>query len=103
MRIQLLALTMAFSALAGAALADGRAEATLQSPISKPVTVMAGEAFWNCKDSACVAEPASEQVLTVSACKTLVKAAGPISAYTIDRQALPANLIAKCNTVASAH
>jgi hypothetical protein len=101
MKIQVIALAAALSASAGSALADGRAEAALKTPLANPVTVMAGEAFWTCQRLTCVAEPASDQVLTVSACKTLVKAAGPITAYAIDRQTLPANLLAKCNTAAA--
>jgi hypothetical protein len=101
-KIHTLVLALIFSATAGAALADGRAEAKLLAPLAKPVTVMAGEAFWTCQGSNCVAEPASEQILTVSACKAVAKAAGPISAYGVDRRALPANLMVKCNAAALA-
>ncbi|MDR3513123.1 MAG: hypothetical protein P4L73_15910 [Caulobacteraceae bacterium] len=103
MKIQAIALAAALSALAGSALADGRAQATLQAPLTKPVTVLAGDAFWNCQGAACVAEPASEQILTVSACRTLVKQTGPLATYSIDRTNLPANLLARCNTAAVAH
>jgi len=97
MKVQVIALAAALSALAGSALADGRAQATLQTPLTKPITVVAGDAFWNCQGAACVADPASEQVLTVQACRILEKQTGPITAYGIDREVLPDHLLARCN------
>lgn len=100
MKFKLIMLAAAVSALAGPALADGRATATLKAPLDKPVTVLAGDAFWNCQGSTCVADPASDQVLTVSACRILVKQAGALTSYAIDRSQLPPNLLARCNTAA---
>ncbi len=110
MKLRTLLAAAALSACAGSALADGVGQATLQSPISKPVSVIAGDAFWNCAGASCVSGGATDQSLTISACKTIVKTVGgPVSAYSIGGSALPANLLAKCNaaapspTVASAH
>ena len=102
MKLRTLMAALALSACAGSALADGVGQATLLSPISKPVSVIAGDAFWNCAGASCASGGATDQSLTVSACKTIVKAVGPVSAYSIGSSALPANLLAKCNTAAPA-
>ena len=102
MKLRTLLAAAALSACAGSALADGVGQVTLQSPISKPVSIIAGDAFWNCAGSACASGGATDQSLTVSACKTIVKTVGPVSAYSIGGSTLPANLLAKCNAAAPA-
>jgi hypothetical protein len=99
MKFQVIALAAALSALAGSALADGRAQATLQTPLNKPITVVAGDAFWNCAGAACIADGATEQVLTIEACHTLEKQTGPITAYGIDKTPLPSHQLDRCNGV----
>jgi hypothetical protein len=105
MKIQILALAAAVSAMAGAAFADGPAQATLQTPVAKTINVIAGEAYWTCEGPACTAGGASGQSLTVSACKEIAKAVGPVTAYTVDGSSLSATQLAKCNAsvMASAH
>ena len=97
MIIRTLALAAAFSAIAGAALADGGGQATLQSPLAKRVEVVAGDGYWVCQGSACSAGAATDQSLTVSACKDLVKAAGPVTAYSVGSGVLKPAQIAKCD------
>ena len=97
MMIRTLALVAAFSAVAGAALADGRAEATLQKPVPSAVKTIAGDAAWSCLGTVCAAFPATEAVQSVSVCKALVKAAGPVASYSYDGKAFPPDLIARCN------
>lgn len=99
MKFQIIALAAVLSAIAGSALADGRAQATLQAPLSKPITVVAGDAFWSCAGASCVADQATDQVLTVEACRVLEKQTGPITAYAIDRNTLPSHLLDRCNGV----
>jgi hypothetical protein len=100
MKIQVVALAAALSAIAGAAFADGSAQATLQSPVTKTINVIAGEAYWTCQASTCTAAGASGQTLTVSACKDVVRAAGPVTAFTVDQNGLKEEQLAKCNAVA---
>jgi len=83
--------------LAGAALADGRAEATLQKPVPAAVKTIAGDASWSCAGSACAAYPATEAVQAVSVCRALVKVAGPVASYSFDGKAFPPDLLARCN------
>jgi hypothetical protein len=103
LKFQTLALALAFSALAGAALADGPAQATLQNPVAKTINVIAGDGYWTCEGSTCSAGGASDQSLTIDACRTIVKAAGPVTAYQVDGRNLPDALLAKCNGAAKAH
>jgi hypothetical protein len=97
MKFRVLALAAAVSALAGAALADPAGQASLASPVAKTTNVIAGDGYWTCQASTCTSGAATDQSLTVSACKTIVKAVGPVTAYSIAGRALPDNLLAKCN------
>ncbi|QUD86862.1 CC_3452 family protein [Phenylobacterium montanum] len=97
MIVRTLALVAAFSALAGSALADGRAEATLQKPVASPVKAIIGDASWSCLGTVCAAFPATEAVQSISVCKQLVKAAGPVASYSFDGKAFPPDLLARCN------
>jgi hypothetical protein len=97
MIIRTLALAAALSALAGAAFADGVGHATLQTPLAKRVEAIAGDGYWVCQGTSCSSGGASDQSLTISACKDLVKAAGPVSAYSIGDAALKPEQLAKCD------
>lgn len=97
MIIRILALAAAGSLAAGGAWADGVAQATLQSPLAAPITLIAGDAQWTCQGATCTAPMAQEGVLTVQTCRTLAKATGAITAYSVDDRALPAPLLARCN------
>ena len=97
MKIRTLALVVAFSGMAGAALADARAEATLQKPVTGVVKTIAGEASWSCLGTVCAAYPASESVQSVSVCRALAKVAGPIASYSFDGKPFAADLLTRCN------
>jgi hypothetical protein len=98
MTIRVLALAAALSALAGSAFAYGGAtQATLLHPVATPVEVIAGDGVWNCAASACTSGSATEQSLSVSACKTIVKQAGPVTAFTVSGASLKDAEIARCN------
>jgi hypothetical protein len=99
MIIRTLALVVALSALAGSALAgdEDRATATLKSPVASPVRTMAGDVSWSCLGTVCAAYPATESVLSVSVCKALAKAAGPVATYSLGSKAFTPDMIARCN------
>ena len=97
MKIQSLILAAGLSLMAGSAFADGGGVATLQSPIAKPIELIARDGYWNCAASSCTAGGATDQSLSVSACKTIVKAAGPVTSFKVGSGALPDKLLAKCN------
>ncbi len=101
MKIQILSLAVAVSALAGAAKADGAAIAALQNPIPEAISVIAGDAYWTCQGVVCTTGSASGQSLTIDACRTIVKTAGPVTAYTVDGSALRPPLLARCNAIAA--
>jgi hypothetical protein len=101
MQARILVLAAALSALAGAAEAEGAASATLQSPVAKPIHVIAGDAYWTCEDAVCAAGSASGQSLSIDACRAIVKAAGPVTAFTVEGASLRPALLAKCNAIAA--
>lgn len=103
MKIQILALAAAFSALASAALADGGGQASLENPVAKPINVIAGDGYWACAGTSCLSSSATDQSLTIDACRTIVKAAGPVTAYSISGSNLPAPLLARCNGAPKTH
>jgi hypothetical protein len=103
MQVRIFALAAALSALAGSAFAyGGPTQATLQHAVSAPVQIIAGDGVWNCAGSACVSGSATEQSLTVSTCKTIVKEAGPVTAFTVNGGSLKDDQITKCNGGAQA-
>ena len=97
MIVRTLALAAGLSLAATAALADGRAEATLQKPLAAAVKTIAGDASWTCEGSLCAADLATSAVEAVSVCRVLVKTAGPVASYSYDGKAFPPALIARCN------
>ena len=101
MKTLILSIVIAISALAGAANAEGAAIAALQNPLPKAINVIAGDAYWACEGAACTTGSASGQSLTIDACRTIVKTAGPVTAYTVDGSSLRPPLLAKCNAIAA--
>ena len=102
-QIPALALALSLSLAAGAATAEGSATAALQNAVAKPINVIAGDAYWTCQGAVCVTGSASDQSLTIDACRAIVKAAGPVAAYTVDGSSLRLPLLAKCNAIAATH
>jgi hypothetical protein len=103
MKLQTLVLAAVISALAGAALADGPGLATLQNPLAKPISIIAGDGIWTCQGENCATGSASGQSLTIEACRTIVKAAGPVTAYAVDGSSLRPTPLARCNAVSTSH
>jgi hypothetical protein len=91
------------AAMANEASAEGAATATLQNPLAKPIHVIAGDAYWTCEETLCAAGAASGQSLSIDACRSIVKAAGPVTAYTVEGSSLRPTLLARCNAIAASH
>jgi hypothetical protein len=103
MKHALAAACAAFSfSFAGAAFADSQIDATLQSPQSSPLKLIAASAVWNCQGDTCSAGMAPDDAVGVSGCKELAKQVGRLTAYTFDHRSLDEKSLAKCNTAAKA-
>lgn len=102
MKINTFALAAVLSALAGAALADGPARADLVTPIAKPIDLIAGDGYWRCQGSTCASGAATDQSLSIEACRTIVKAVGPVTAYVVGGGSLRPAALARCNAAAPA-
>ncbi len=85
----------------GAAFADGRVTATLQTPQAQ-TNFIAAHAVWDCAGASCVAGTAPDDTATVTGCKDLAKKVGRLSAYASEGKALDDKALAKCNTAAAA-
>ena len=84
-------------ALFSSAFADGSsATATLASAMTRPTQIVAGGAVWTCDGSACRGPASADRTLSVSACQSLVRQAGPVTTYAVDRHALSAGDLARC-------
>jgi hypothetical protein len=88
--------------VAGAALADSQINATLATPQSARVKLIAASAVWDCEADSCVAGLAPDDAIGVSGCKELAKQVGRLTAYAFDGKALDEKALAKCNTAAKA-
>jgi hypothetical protein len=105
MFIKTLALSTAIALCGGAALADGLAQATLQSPIAKPTQFVAAGAVWTCQGSTCVAPvdkygDSYTEVFTVFGCEDLVRLVGPIATYNRDGKTFTSGQLDSCNKIA---
>ena len=87
---------------AGAAFADSQISATLASPQSAHVKLIAASAVWNCEADSCFAGIAPDDAIGVSGCKELAKQVGRLTAYTFDGKSLNDKALAKCNVAAKA-
>jgi hypothetical protein len=100
MRIDLTALVgVAALASGGQALADGPVVATLATPFSSPVKLIAAHAVFECAETTCRAALAPDDAQDVSACQTLAKQVGRLLSYTAYRP-LGDNALEACNTAA---
>jgi hypothetical protein len=98
MKLRTLSAALAASfAFAGAALADGQVSATLQNPAPSRTTVIAGGGLFVCAANVCVADGAPSRAFTVSGCKELVRAVGPVAAFGSGAKALDPDSLARCN------
>jgi hypothetical protein len=87
---------------AGAAAAEGRISATLETPQAAQSKFIAAQAVWNCAGSGCVAAIAPENDEGVDGCQQLARHVGRVSAYVSETRSLDAKALARCNTAARA-
>jgi hypothetical protein len=71
--------------------------AKLAQPVAQAKEVVAGNAVWECSQSACVAQSSSHAVGSVLACRDLARQVGEVSAYGTDAAPLDAAHLAECN------
>ena len=84
--------------LAGAAHAEGKVIAKLESPLAKPMEFIAATAVWNCSGSLCASGEASGQVMDWDQCQDVARKVGRILSYTADEaHPMDAKHLAKCN------
>ncbi|MBV8594503.1 MAG: hypothetical protein JOZ27_09410 [Caulobacteraceae bacterium] len=99
MKIHLAAACAAITlGLAGAAFADGRVTATLESPAA-PAKLIAAHAVFNCAGTSCISGPAPDTAGTLDGCRELAHKVGRLTAYG-EFKPLDEKALAKCNTAA---
>ena len=105
MKLQTLVLAAALSALASRRPWPPMVQASpcCKTPLAKPISIIAGDGIWTCQGENCATGSASGQSLTIEACRTIVKAAGPVTAYAVDGSSLRPTPLARCNTVSASH
>lgn len=102
MKLRILAACAALSVslFAGAALADGRIAAALESPVAAKTKIVAGGAVFVCEGAECVSTAAPSRAMTSSACKTLAKEVGRVAAFGGETKSLDAEDLGRCNAAA---
>lgn len=94
-----LALSLAFSLLAGAAAAAGGNSLTLASGSAPTAKIIIDSASWSCDAGACVSSGGKAQP-ALRACKRVASRLGAVSAFTYQGKSLGEDEIAQCNTAA---
>lgn len=104
MKVRSAALAIAAVSLfsASAAHAAGPITARLQTPVEGRVKQIAGGAAFVCEGDACTAASPGSSSLTVMACRELVRAVGPVTAYGSQSKQLDADKLGACNAWAKA-
>jgi len=88
---------IAVTAFATAAAAAGPVTAKLEAPVDKQTKQVAGGAAFLCVADTCTAATPASSTLTVMACRQLVRAVGPVSAYGSQTKQLSPEKLAECN------
>ena len=96
-KTMLLSAALSLAAISSAYAEGSTATATLASAVAKPTQIIAGGAVWTCDGSACRAPATSDETLSVSACKALVRETGPVTAYAVDRHTLSTDELRRCD------
>jgi hypothetical protein len=63
--------------------------------------IVAGGSVWTCEGSTCSAARQTSRATSVSACQSLVKEVGRVSAFGVERKPYEAEQLSKCNTAAA--
>jgi hypothetical protein len=75
--------------------------AKLAQPVSQATKFIAGDAVFNCEGDSCIANAATSQTFSTSACKTVAAKVGAVVSYT-GAKALDDSRLSACNSVAVA-
>ena len=104
MKLRTLAAVSALSVamFAGAALADVRVAAALETPVSAKTKIVAGGAVFVCDGAECVAASAPTRAITAASCKALVREVGRVSAFGGEAKSLDTDDLDRCNLSAKA-
>jgi hypothetical protein len=102
MKLRTLAACAALSAslFGGAALADGRVAAALETPVAAKTKIIAGGAVFVCEGAECVSTAAPSRAMSSGACKALAKEVGRVSAFGGETKSLDAEGLGRCNLAA---
>ena len=87
-----IAAALAFG-IAGAALAETPVTATLNTPVAKPVELLANDTLWTCVDKACAVKTKGSDTDSWLECRKFVKQAGRVVSY----GSLDDSKLAMCN------
>jgi hypothetical protein len=88
-------------AMAGSALAENTVKATLETPVSGHIKLIAAHALFDCEGTTCIAPAAPEEAFDAYACKDLASHVGRVASYQ-EFKPLDQEALAKCNTAAVA-
>ena len=94
------AAALALSFAGGAQASESVVTAKLQSPVAAKTKVIAGGAIFVCEADACVALEPTSQTFALAACKSIAKAAGPLTAFGSPARSLDADKLGTCNASA---
>ncbi len=98
--MRILIVTAALAAFAAPAIADSQWTATLVQPQSK-VNVVAGSVVWDCEGSACQATSDTSEADQLTACRSIVREVGTVSAFATSSGPFSASRLSSCNAVAA--
>ena len=71
--------------------------ATLQSPLAKADTVLAGDIAWDCQGATCTSGEVHNDTFSIETCRALGKQVGAVSSFISARGSLDDAKLAKCN------
>ncbi len=102
MRVQHIAIVAAFlmSVSASAALASEPVVAKLQTPVAKPMSVVAASAVFKCAADTCTGGGDYSSTASTAGCRELVVKVGAVTSYGTQTKPLPSEKLAACNTSA---
>ncbi|MFN3521926.1 MAG: CC_3452 family protein [Phenylobacterium sp.] len=84
---------------ANPALAAGPVTATLATPVSEKLRLIAGGAVFICETDTCVARAAAPRTFATDTCRTIARKVGPLTAFAA-RRPLDEARLAACNAAA---
>jgi hypothetical protein len=88
------------SVFASSAMAAPAVVAKLQTPLEARKKPVAGDAVFVCEADTCSAGNPSGATASVSGCRQLVRAVGPVASFGSEGNAFDADKLARCNSAA---